>query len=182
MSEQQTFRQKIDRVREMLDPAFDWKAYWETEASRQEDDLEDLVSACITVGFPEGAETARYIECGSAPVADTPRALYRLLWLLKPQKPLDFSGMYKAYFTGFFSADKRFFVAVHFFKYELGLYFYCPREAWQASPGAGVVVNGAPGADNGWRCADEDGLAFFDMVVKAVNTRWLVYAGNHFEV
>ena len=163
----------------MIDPAFDWDAYY--ERVEDEEDPDDLFRACIEVGWPEEDEAKKYVECGSTEVEDTPKALYRLLFLLQAKEPYEFRQMYKGCFASFFSADKRFLVAVHFFKYEIGLYFYCPKEAWKAEHG-GVVVAGWPGADNGWHCTDEDGLAFFAMVTKAVNSVWDVYPGNDFKV
>lgn len=176
---ERTLRQKIDRVMEMLDPAFDWEAYWETEESNHEDSLDNLFRQCIVVGFPEGSASKHYRECGSTAVEDTSKALYRLLYLARP-KSLDFSTMYKSWLFGFFSADRRFLVSVEWYKYELGLYFYCPKEAI-GGRGHGVQM-GMPGADNGWHVEDPDGRAFFDMVTKAVNSTWMVYPGNDFTV
>lgn len=173
-----TFREQLDRVVQMLDPAFDWEAYYDADSNADSD--KEAFRKCIIPGFPEDSESEHYIECGSSEVENTPDALYRLLYLVQPKEPLDFSSMYKGFLFGFFSADKRFLVAVHFFKYEIGLYFYAPRETI-AGKGYGVVA-GHPGADNGWRLVDEDGKAFFEMIVKAANHTWEVYPGNSFEV
>jgi hypothetical protein len=180
MEEQRTFRQKVDRLLEMFSPAFDWNAFYEQDESGEEESIDDLFLQCCTVGFPGGEEeSGKYFECGSEKVDDTPNALYRLLYLLKP-KHLDFSDMYKGGLFGFFSADKRFLVSIEFFKYELGLYFYCPKEALT---GRGSVVQGGwPGCDNGTSCGDEDGKAFFEMVTRAVHREWDVYSGNNFTV
>lgn len=173
---ERTLRQKIDRVLEMLKPEYDWDKHYE---QRDHDDLEDLFRECAPLGWPEGDEGKKYCGCGSIEVGDTPAALYRLLYLLKP-KSMDFSDMYKSHLFGIFSADKRFLVDVYLFKYEIGLYFYCPKEVLGGK--GSFVVGGWPGADNGWNCTDEDGNAFFEMIREAVNYTWQVYPGNNFEV
>jgi hypothetical protein len=97
-----TFRQKVDQILTMLKPDFDWDKHYEQD---DPDDLDDLVRECAIVGWPEGEEAKKYLECGSAEVQSTPAALYRLLYLLKP-KSVDFSGMYKTHLFGIFSDDK----------------------------------------------------------------------------
>lgn len=172
---EKTFRQKVDQVLAMLKPDFDWDKHYEQD----NDGPDDLFRECIAVGWPEGDEAKNYVECGSAEVENTPSALYRLLYLCRPSK-VDFSDMYKVHLFGVFSSDKRFLVEVYLFKYEIGLYFYCPRESLAGT--GSFVVGGWPGCDNGFRCSDEDGSAFFQMVTQAANYTWPVYPGNNFEV
>ena len=119
------------------------------------------------------------IKQDAAIAASTPDALYRLLYLIRPSE-VDFSDMYKTCLFTFRSVDKRFMVAVQLFKYEVGLYFYCRKE-YVGGKGSGVIA-GMPGSDNGWNCTDPDGIAFFEMIKKAVGNKWMVYDGNNFEV
>src|SRR3990167_3621736 len=111
-------RKNVERFLEMASPEFDWEAH--RENGDEPDRLDKVFRSCIEVGWPK--EGAKYASCGSANVEDTPRALYRLLFLCKP-KQVDFSDMYKNCLFGFFSTDRRFFVSVELFKYEVGLYF-----------------------------------------------------------
>lgn len=149
---------------------------------------DDVFRQAITWIANDKVPPDRYVECGSACAKDgvgapdrgaTPKGLYRLTFLVRPLT-VDFGRMYKACLFCFTSKDERFLVAVHLFKYELGLYFYCPREAL-AGRGSAFLA-GHPGADNGWRCRNPDGLRFFELVTLAVRRRWPVYGGNDFEV
>lgn len=176
MEQTQTFRQTVDRVLAMMQPGFDWDAYYEQD---EYDSLEDLFRKCCIVGLPEGDEQKKYFECGSVEIKDTPDSLYRILYLLKPAR-VNFSDMYKTCLLGFYSADKRFLVTAELYKYELGLYFYCPKEALGGN--GSIVQGGWPGCDNGTHCTDEDGKAFFEMVTRAANYEWEVYPGNNFKV
>lgn len=178
--ESQTSRQKVDQVRAMMQPEFDWGTYYDNENGYE--DLDDLFRQCILVDdFESEADARRYIAAGSAKIEDTPASLYRVLYLLKPEK-ISFSDMYKISLLSFFSADKRFFVDVGFYKYELDLRFYALRELVDTSEATGVYC-GVPGLDNGYHMKDEDGTAFFEMVKEAINSyKWPVYPGNNFEV
>jgi len=158
----------------MLSPEYDWDTH------DSDDYPEKLFRECTQVGWPENEEESKkYVECGSVEAEDTAKGLYRLFYLLKP-KSVDFSDMYKNRLFGIFSADKRFLVEVYLFKYELGLYFFAPRETIKGE--GSCVVAGWPGADNGWHCDDEDGNAFFKMVEQAADYTWDVYPGNDFKV
>jgi len=176
MEQTTTFREDVDRVLTMMGKEFDWEDYYDQD---DPDSLDDLFRKCCIVGMPQGDECKKYLECGSVRVKDTPSGLYRLLYLLKPAQ-VSFSDMYKVCLFAFFSADKRFLVTVELFKYELGLYLYCPREALGGH--SSIVQGGWPGCDNGTSCTDVDGNAWFKMVTQAVNYEWEVYPGNNFKV
>lgn len=165
---------------------FDGKVSPYNEEEEDYIDVDDLFREQIAAEMPEGKEMPEYGECGSTGrhagdvlITDTPRSLYRLLYLVKP-KAVDFSDMYKSEMFHFFSKDFRFLVQVYLFKYELGLYFYCLPELLEGK-GRGVWA-GMPGANNGYLCKDEAGRKFFEMVAKAANYKWMVYGGNDFEV
>jgi hypothetical protein len=157
-------------------------------------DPDELFREAIATEWPKGTRWPKgkkgFRDCGSAgrwdgkiKISDTPRGLYRLLYLVRPKK-VDFSDMYKSEMFRFFSKDLRFMVIVYLFKYELSLYFYCradlveDKQAGQAIR----VIAGAPGSNNGLRCTNEEGRKFFEMVARAAKFKWMVYGGNDFEV
>jgi len=115
---------------------------------------------------------------------DTPRCLYRLLYLVEPDS-VDFSDMYK---TGelfrFYSLDRHFAVLVELFKYEIALYFYCREELVERSRDSTAISlsGGWASCNNGVRCSDPLGRRWFELVVKAASRKWTVYGGNDFEV
>ena len=150
------------------------RAQWDYDT--HEDGPDDIFRSLIRpiARVPPG----QYFDCGSRRVADTPAALYRLLFLCRPES-VEFSDMYKTRLFAFTSSDGRFLVSVELFKYELGLYFACTRECLLGK-GSGVIA-GWPGADNGWRCT-EDGQAFFGLVWAMSHRKLEVYPGNNFSV
>jgi len=121
-----------------------------------------------------------YHDCGSYKAEDTPKGLYRLLYLLEPEA-VDFSSMYRGQLFAFASADDRFLVKVFLFEYELGLYFLAPEETIDRSEAA-CVPAAWPGADNRIRCTDPAGVAFFDVVRKMVEREYEVYPVGDFKV
>lgn len=176
-TQERTLRQKIDLVRQMMTPAYDWESHYEQD---HPDDLDDLFRACVIVENAVSKEGKKYVSAGSACVENTPDSLYRILYLLKP-KHLDFSDMYKTRLLSFFSGDRRFFIDIGLYNYEMDLRFYALRELVDMSEATGVYC-GVPGTDNGYRVTDEDGKACFAMVKEAVEYTWCVYPGNDFEV
>lgn len=165
-------REQIDLIMAMLQDDFDYEAH---DYPQIGEEFRRTISTNVTEA------EAKYIECGSCDLEDTPYALYRLLWLVNPSEPIDFSDMYKHEVLAFMSADKRFLVSAYLFKYELALYFYALRELVDTSE-ASAVWAGMPGAYNGTRCTDDDGNAFFEMVRTVLNTEHCVYGGNNFDV
>ena len=169
-------KEQIEKVMSMMGPDFDWHHYWEEDMG---EGLDEEFRQCITLEFDEEEAKGKYYECGSWRSPDTPRGLYRLLYLCKP-KEVDFSDMYKIPLFFIFSKDMKFSVTVYLFKYELGLYFSCPRNVIEGQ-GSGIRA-GAPGSDNGWHCTDPVGNAFFDMIMKITEFEHTVYSGNNFIV
>lgn len=176
-SKEKTFREQVDQVIEMLAEDFNWEAH--EESADTYESLDDLFRACCKVGAPSEEDCKKFAACGSVRIEDTPKALYRLLYLLRPAA-VDFSDMYKTRLFSFSSSDGRFWVDVDLFKYEVGLYLYAPKES-VVGRGSGIIA-GYPGADNGRNIGDEDGQRFFEMVKMATNFQWMVYGGNDFEV
>lgn len=152
-------------------PDFNWYDY---HGKSQE----DLFRACITA-YPTDIGVKIGCGCGSYEPKDTPSALYRLLYLVQPNN-VNFSDMYKTFLFGFQSADRRFTVRIELYKYEIGLYFYAPKEAIKGMPD--IVQGGWPGCDNGISLNDAEGEAWFAMIRAVVEYKWAIYPGNNFEV
>lgn len=161
---------QLENLLAMFKPNFNWDVY--TGPS-----LANLFCAKVS---PMSSSKIQRVECGSyKPAIDTPTALYRLVYLLNPPK-VDFSDMYKNSLFMFFSTDGRFGVNVYLYKYELGLYFYAPKELVKDTSGG--LWAGWPGADNDVELLDEEGKLFFEVVKAAIEYKWSVYPGNGFEV
>lgn len=151
-----------------------------TEQDAEEDlYVPDLLSECF-IAYDDQEDDPSYYECGSFAVADTPKALYRALYAFKPSAA-DFSDMYKSNLLCVASPCRRFVAAIHFFKYELGVYQYAPREAVDFAESKGVR-GGWPGADNGERLVNETGRLFFATVRAVLESEHDVYPGNNFRV
>ena len=166
---------QIQKVIEMLSADFDWDKHWEKDDAES---IEDEFRKCVKVVTPNVA--GDYHDCGSYKAGDTPKGLYRLLFLLEPEA-VDFSSMYRGQLFAMISADGRFLVKVSLFEYELGLYFLAPEETIDKSE-AVCVPAAWPGADNRIRCTDPVGVAFFDMVRKIVEYEYDVYPVGDFKV
>jgi hypothetical protein len=167
--------EQIQKVVEMLSPDFDWDKHWVKDDAES---IEDKFRKCVKLLPPE--VVGDYHDCGSYKGEDTPRGLYRLLYLLEPEA-VDFSNMYRGQILAFASADERFMIKVFLFEYELGLYFLAPEETIDKSE-AVCVPAAWPGADNRIRCTDPAGVAFFDMVRKVVEHEYDVYPAGGFKV
>ena len=168
-------RKQIQKVVEMLSPDFDWEKHWENDDAES---IEEEFRKCVRVVVPN--VTGNYHDCGSYKMGDTPKSLYRLLYLLEPEA-VDFSSMYRGEVFALVSTDERFLIKVSLFEYELGLYFLAPEETIDRSEAA-CVPAAWPGADNRIRCTDPIGIDFFDMVRKIVEHVYDVYPVGDFKV
>lgn len=168
-------REQIQKVLKMLSPDFDWENHWEKDNA---EGIEDEFRKCVKVLASE--QGGDHHGCGSYKAEDTPKGLYRLLYLLEPEA-VDFSNMYRGQLFAFVSADERFLVKVSLFEYELGLFFLAPEETIDTSEAA-CVPAAWPGADNRIMCTDPVGVAFFDMVRKIVEHEYEVYSVGDFKV
>ena len=161
----------IDRVRRVIREG--------TGDGSEDLDIEEaLRELCECIGFDE-YKTATGCGGRSFRKEGTPKGLYRLLYLFRPAA-VDFSDMYKTTLFAIGLRNTGFVVEVDLFKYELGLYFYAPRSHVRGRPCR--VVAGHPDADNGWKCTDPTGRAFFELICEAAGRRFCVYAGNDFYV
>ena len=168
-------KKQIDRLLKMLSPNFDWDTHWEKDESQT---IEEEFRQCVRLkSLAEGSD---YHDCGSYKADDTPRAMYRLYYLLEPES-VDFSNMYRGDLFSFVSIDDRFMVRVVLFEYELGLYFLAPEEFIDKSEAA-CVPSAWPGADNKIRLTDQTGIAFFEMIKNTVEHEFEVYSLGGFKV
>jgi hypothetical protein len=167
-----SFAEKLEKLIAVMHPDYD------AEADDWEFQEKDLFRDCIQ-DCPD--ETPNFVEVGGYSPEDTPYSLYRLLWLVAPKDAINFGDMYKKHILSFMSADGRFIVSAHFYKYELGLYFYAQKELVDLSQSESIR-GGWPDADNGEKLKNPvDGL-FFDVVKKLVEHEHCVYGGNDFFV
>lgn len=164
-----------DAIR-MLSPDFDPTS--DIENWQEDDDLPDIrgvVNSFATCGEIDDFDVPLY-GCGSCSVVDTPKALYRLLYMFRPTN-VYFDEMYKSRLFIIVSETKRFAVLVELFKYKLGLYFACPGPALTGTNKTGIRAD-HPGADNLITCGSEEGLEFFELVKAVANNEILVRGGG----
>lgn len=169
---------KLLKLKEMMSPGFDWGKHNYSDYH----DIDYLFSECYKLHDykKEGNRPIGTRPCGSAGFEDTPKTIYRALYLLKPES-VDFSDMYKSEtLLEIVSPDYHFRASMQFYKYEIALYFECHKDAWK-SDGFGIVC-GMPGADNGYQCTDEVGNLWFAVLTMVLNYKHSVYPGNDFEV
>jgi hypothetical protein len=180
----ETIEARIDRAMRMMADDFDWTAYEERDELHEPgiDGPEDAFRACCVWSSIDEPWTFKMAEVGSRKAGDTPRALYRLLWLMRPTD-VDFSDMYKSGLFAIESPDRRYAVVVELYKYAIGLYFYAPRETVPPKMVRGFdIQSGIPGVDNGWKTTDPVAVKFFELVCRAADREWDVYGGNDFKV
>ena len=119
------------------------------------------------------------IDCGSVRLADTPRALYRAMFLFEPEG-LSFKSMYKGELLCLVSPDYNLVATLEFFKFELAVYFSASQD--QIEGKGSRVVSGLPGSDNGIRFKGAITKSWFQLVQTLLDREWDVYGGNHFTV
>src|SRR5262245_12461118 len=133
------------------------------------------------------------IPCGSSGFDDTPRVLYRLLYIFSAEARaawhfnkhthflVDFEDMYKSEsLFAVVSPDGSFVADPQFYKYKLCLQL---RAAKGFVEGREFGVQcGVPGSDNGVHMAHPLLKAWWDLLLRLLNRKWSVYSGNNFEV
>ena len=167
----------LDRLLNMLQPNFDWEAYWENGTDGADDLFRKLYR---WHDYRDGPREVGTVDCGGHCFDDSPKTLYRALYLLRPSH-VDFADMYK---TGslidFVSPCNEFMISLQLFKYEFQAYFSCAEN--HARGQLHGVIGGWADADNGVSCGSELGNKWFDIAVRAIERRWDVYRGNNFMV
>lgn len=173
-------QENLELLKQMMSPGYDWEKHHEEDRRS----FDDVFGECYHWhDYRKGNRTNKTVDCGSAGFEDTPKALYRLLWLFQPDH-VDFSDMYK---TGtlldFTDPDELFLCSFQLYKYEAALYFGCPREFLiDKQEGQALQIRcGVPGADDR-RCSDPLGNLFFEVATMALNFEHDVYGGNDFKV
>lgn len=118
-------------------------------------------------------------DCGSTRLKDTPKSLYRAMFLFAPER-ISFKEMYKGTLLTLVSPDYNLVASVEFYKYELAIYFSASKEHVEGR-GSNVIC-GLPGSDNGIRFKGEIAQAWFGLITGLLDREWSVYDGNNFEV
>lgn len=122
---------------------------------------------------------------------DTPRALFRLLYLVEPVQPLDFSDMYKTHLLNFSSPAvvinkatgetcSDFMVSIYLQKYELEIWLWTRRP--ETHQGKKVIFPIDDHLERGHEFKSKTAARFWEMLMKAVEMEWVVYDGNDFVV
>lgn len=174
-------KEKLELLKKMMTPGYNWEKHWDEDKPS----ISDLFPECYHWhDYRKGNRPYPTCDCGSVGFTDTPKALYRALYLLQPAV-VDFSDMYKTgTLVDFTDPDGRFLCSLQLYKYEVALYFGCRRELLideQAKQGLRISC-GVPGADNGVKCSDPLGNLFFEVATMALNFEHDVYGGNDFKV
>jgi len=168
----------IDLLLEMMDESFDWEAW---EKGEDGDSFRTVLKRIAKWhDYREGNRPVGTTSCGGYQFNDTPKSLYRALYLFSPAE-VDFSDMYK---TGTLiqicSPCYRFCASLELHKYEFAAYFGCATEL--AVGRSEAIRGGCATADNGVKCNSDLGNKWFDLIVKVLEHKFMVYSGNSFEV
>lgn len=128
----------------------------------------------------DGNRKVGTVECGSFEFLDTPKALYRLLFLTKATR-VDFSDMYKSCsLFALTSPDGQFVADFQFYKYELAAYLSAAKEHIEGRQHS--VLCGVPGSDNGIRARTPELTLWAETLKTCLDRSWMVYGGNDFTV
>ena len=163
----------LDLLSKMMGVSFDWEEETDTF-------IEVLKRVAKWHDYRNGQRPIATFSCGGHKFDDTPKSLYRALYLFRPGE-VDFLDMYK---TGTLihicSSCYRFCVSLELHKYEFAAYFECAEEFKIGQPK--MIQGGWASCDNGVKCNSDLGNKWFDTVVKALEYKLMVYSGNNFEV
>lgn len=160
---------ELERVRALL-----------TDDHERDFEARELIEESGIFRVHTGPFPIEVFECGSTGLEDTPKSLYRALFLLKPQHSLCFARMYKGSLIQVAAPNNTLAASIEFFKYELALYFYATKEHIQGNGSS--IISGLPGADNGVRFSTEVAAEWFSLLTDVLNREWEVYSGNDFIV
>lgn len=150
----------------------------ELMADDPEGDLRAELGHLYRVVDYDTAPPSEMFECGSSRLKDTPKSLYRVLFLFKPQR-LSFGDMYKARLLVLVDPTGELAALFEFYKYEAAIYF-AAKKRHIAGRGRNVIC-GLPGSDNGVTCSTEYAREWFSLLVDCLNRSWEVYGGNNFD-
>ena len=127
----------------------------------------------------QGPRTVGTYPCGSVSFDDTPKTLYRALFLFKPD--VSFKDMYKSTILTIVSPDYGLVAEFDLFKYEAALYFQASEEHVDGKRQY-AVQGGSPGTDNGIHYKSEVAKEWFLFLKELLSREWMVYGGNDFAV
>ncbi len=126
-------------------------------------------------------EKEDWLRAASTDFKDTPKSLYRFLYLWEP-KHIDFSDMYKSTLA-IIDLDGKGLVYLDLYKYELAAYFYVPPEELKPKPEQAIEMScGVPGTEDEEFIEGSKAKGEFEAFVKLLEQELDVYPGNNFRV
>lgn len=157
----------------MLDPGFD-----------QDEHGDSIETVFDRLYFVIKDEKFKAIECGSIRMRDTPKSLFRLLYLTETNEPI--RDLYKGVFIWITDSKKKLLAEYGFYKYEAGLFFNCPLSMTNRRKtifGSEIeLVCGGFGGNNKIYCKDQVSALWFWTLARILHTELDVYPGNFFKV
>jgi len=130
-------------------------------------------------GFPETKED--WVRCWSFSFKDTPKTLYRFLYLWKPEE-MDFSDMYKCVLA-LIDLNGVGIVELELYKYEVSAYLYVHPSELKPRPHYAIEIScGVPGTENEEFIEGSKAKEEFEMLGTLLEMTHAVYPGNNFEV
>jgi len=180
MKTQRTLEADLELLRKMFAEDFDWHQWYDDVRADSPEDV--FRRAYKWHDYRQGNRPVGTVDCGGHVFdnPDSPKALYRVLYLLEPSQ-VDFSNMHKTgTLVDFLSPDSKFCCSFQLFKYKACLRFDCAPEFIAGRPHC--IQAGAPDADNGTSCNSELGNTWFQVAVESLTRVWEVYPGNEFSV
>jgi len=112
---------------------------------------------------------------------DTPKSLYRFLYLWEPEKT-DFSNMYKSSLA-IIDLNGAAIVSVELFKYELAAYFYVPIKDLIPKPAQFMTIHcGIPECEENEIISTSQAPKEIDFFIDLLEAEHDVYGGNNFKV
>jgi len=112
---------------------------------------------------------------------DTPKSLYRFLYLWQPKK-INFSDMYKCQLA-LINLNDAAVVCLDLFKYELAAYFYVPKKDIIQKPTHLIEIHcGIPGCEENEIKPESRALEEIELFIALLENEHDVYLGNNFIV
>jgi hypothetical protein len=122
-----------------------------------------------------------YIKGVSIYFSNTPKSLYRFLYIWQPEN-INFSHMYKSV-VAYVDLNGTGVAVMEFYKYQFAVYFYVPeREIKPQSMGMISVNCGVPGTEHNQFVEGSQAKLEFDRFVAILEAKHDVYTGNNFVV
>jgi hypothetical protein len=112
---------------------------------------------------------------------NTPKSLYRFLYLWEPKK-IDFSDMYKSHLA-LINLNGSAVVSIRLFKYELAAYFYVPIKDIVPKPAHFMEIHcGIPGCEKNIIRSTSQAPKEIELFINLLEAKHDVYGGNNFIV